>query len=101
MEAIERTFLEELSTLSVLMNSDWDAVADISLLYLLYCDATIRGFGPTFQQEQSDHLVHHIIFSAALPSSPSTPEPAQARGWQDRLEYQALAWIFVGYRLSQ
>ena len=62
METIVRTLLEVLSAPPVLVNPDWDAVADNSRPFLLYCDASVDGFGVTLEQEQKDGSIRPIVF---------------------------------------
>ena len=54
--------LEELSTPPVLVYTDWGAVADNSRPFLLYCDASVGGFGATLEQEQKDGSIRPIGF---------------------------------------
>ena len=49
METIVRTLLEELSAPPVLVYPDWDAVAENSRPFLLYCDASVDSFGATLE----------------------------------------------------
>ena len=62
MEAIVRKLLEDLSAPPVLVYPDWDAVADNSRPFLLYCDASVDGFGATLEQEQKDGSIRPIVF---------------------------------------
>ena len=62
METIVRTLLEELPAPPVLVYPDWDAVADNSRPFLLYCDASVDGFGTILEQEQKDSLIRPIVF---------------------------------------
>ena len=62
METIVRTLLEELSAPPVLVYPDWDAVADDSRPYLLYCNASVDGFGGTLEQEQTDGSILPVVF---------------------------------------
>ena len=62
MENIVRTLLEELSAPPVLVYPDWDAVADISHLFLLYYDASVDGFGANLEQEKKDASIRPIPF---------------------------------------
>ena len=62
METIARTLLEELSAPPVLVCPDWDAVGDNFRLLLLYCDASVDGFGATLEQEQKDGSICPIAF---------------------------------------
>ena len=64
METIVRTLLEELPAPPVLVYPDWDAVADNSRPFLLYCDASIDGYGATLQQEQKDGSIRPIVLSS-------------------------------------
>ena len=61
MEAIVRELLAELFTPPVLVYPNWDVVADNSRLSLLYCNASVNGFGATLEQEQGDHTIHPIV----------------------------------------
>ena len=49
METIVRTLREELSAPPVLAYPDWDAVADNSRPFLLYCDPCVDGFGSSLE----------------------------------------------------
>ena len=62
METIVRTLLEELSAPPVLVYPDWDAVADNSRPFLLYCDVSVDGFGATLKQEQKHGSIRPIVF---------------------------------------
>ena len=64
MEAIVRTLLKELSAPPVMVNPDWYAVPDNSRPFLLYCDASVDGFGATLEQEQKDGstIIRLIVF---------------------------------------
>ena len=62
MEAIVRELLAELSTPPVLVYPNWDGVADNSSPFLLYCDASVDGFGATLEQEEDDHTIRPIVF---------------------------------------
>ena len=61
METIVRTLLKELSPPPVLVYPDWDTVPDNSRPFLLYCDASVDGFGATLEQEQKDGSIRHIV----------------------------------------
>ena len=61
MEALVRTPLKELSAPPVLVYPDWDTVPDNSRPFLLYCDASVDGFGATLEQEQKDGSIRHIV----------------------------------------
>ena len=52
METIVRTLLEELSAPPVLVYPNWNAVADNSRPFLLYCDASVDGFGATLDKNR-------------------------------------------------
>ena len=41
---------------------DWDAVADNSRPFLLYCNASVDGFGATLEQGQKDGSIRPIVF---------------------------------------
>ena len=62
MEIIVRELLAELSAPPVLVYPDWDAVADNSRPFLLYCDASVDGFGATLEQEQKDASIRPIVY---------------------------------------
>ena len=62
METIVRTLLEELLASPVSVFPDWDAVADTSSPFPLYCDASVNGFGATLEQEQTDGSICPIVF---------------------------------------
>ena len=62
MEATIRAILYELTQPRILVYPDWDAVADNSRPFRLYCDASIDGFGATLEQEQPDGSVRPIIY---------------------------------------
>ena len=62
--------LAELTTPSVLVIPDWDAVADGTRPLHVYCDACIDGFGAALEQEQTDGSIKPIahISGATLDS---------------------------------
>ena len=62
MEATIRAILLELTEPPILVYPDWDAVADDSRPFRLYCDASIDRFGATLGQEQPDGSVRPIIY---------------------------------------
>ena len=62
MEVIVRDMLAELADPPVLVFPDWDAVADGSRPFRVYCDASIDGFGATLDQEQPDGSVRPIFY---------------------------------------
>ena len=62
MEVIVRKLLAELTTPPVLVYPNWDAVTDNSRPFLLYCDASVNGFGAALEQEQDDHTIRPIVF---------------------------------------
>ena len=70
MQVIVHILLEELSAPPVLIYPDWDTVTGISRPFLLYCDASIDGFGATLEQELKDGSIRPIVFisRAALES---------------------------------
>ncbi len=57
-----RDILGELSKPPILVYPDWDAVADNSRPFRLYCDASLDGFGATLEQEQPDGSVRPILY---------------------------------------
>ena len=57
METPVRDILRELAKPPTLVYPDWDAVADNSRPFRLYCDASLDGFGATLEQEQPDGSV--------------------------------------------
>ena len=62
MEKSVREILAELATPPVLVFPNWDAVADSSRPFHVYCDAYIDGFGAALEQEQSDGSMKHIAY---------------------------------------
>ncbi len=70
MEKIVRELLHELSNPPTLVFPDWDAVADGSRLFLLFCDASVDGFGASLEQEQPNGDIKPIVYisRATLPS---------------------------------
>ena len=62
MEAIVCQLLRDLATPPFLVFPDWDAVADNSRPFRLYCDASRDGFGAALEQEQPDDPVRPILF---------------------------------------
>ena len=60
MEVIVREILAELTAPPGLVLPDWDAVADGSRPFHVYCDACIDGFGAALEQEQPDGSVRPI-----------------------------------------
>ena len=62
MEATTRAILHELTEPPILAYPDWDAVADKSRPFRLYCDASLDGFGATLEQEQPDGSVRPFIY---------------------------------------
>ena len=77
MEAIVRELLAELSTPPVLVYPNWDGVTDNSRPFLLYCDASVDGFGATLEQEQTTTPSAPACSSAAPPSSLNVIGPAR------------------------
>ena len=81
LEATIRAILHELTEPPILVYPDWDAVADDSRPFRLYCDASMDGFGATLEQEQPDGSVRPItdISRATLDSERSwTPLDLEA-----------------------
>ena len=62
MEVIMRELLAELTTPPALVYPNWDAVTDNSCPFLLYCDASVDGFGAALEQEQDDHTIRPLVF---------------------------------------
>ena len=62
MEATIRAIIHELTEPPILVYTDWDAVADNSCPFRLYCDASLDGFGAIIEQEQFDGTVRPIIY---------------------------------------
>ena len=63
------TALYHLAAPPILVFPDWDAVADGSRPFRVYCDACIDGFGAALEQEQLDGSVRPIAYiSRATPS---------------------------------
>ena len=61
-EAIARTLIEKLSGPPVLVYPGWDAVDDNSRRLLLYYEASVEGFGVTFEQEEKGGSIRPIAF---------------------------------------
>eukprot|EP00752_Nemacystus_decipiens_P016839 g15071.t1 len=92
MEKLVRKLLDELSHPPSLVFPDWDAVADGSRVFLLFCDASIDGFGASLEQEQPDGSVKPIIYisRATLPSE---------RNWTPLdLEVGSIVWAIKRLR---
>ena len=62
MEVIVREILVELAAPPILVFPDWDAAADGSLPFHVYCDACIEGFGAALEQEQPGGSVRPIAY---------------------------------------
>ena len=62
METLVGEILAELGTPPILVIPDWNAVADSSCAYHVYCDACIDGFGAALEQEQADGSMKHIAY---------------------------------------
>ena len=62
MEKLVREILAELTTPPVLVFPDWDAVADGTRPFHVYCDACIDGFGAALEQEQTDGSIKPIAY---------------------------------------
>ena len=54
--------MTELTTPPVLVFPDWDAVADGSRPFHVYCDACVNGFGAALEQEQTDGSIKPIAY---------------------------------------
>ena len=57
-----REILAELAAPPILVFPDWDAVADGSRPFHVYCDARIDGFGAELEQEERDGSVRPIAY---------------------------------------
>ena len=57
-----REVLSELATPSILVFPDWDAVADGSRPFHVYCDACVDGFAAVLKQEQDDGSIKPIAY---------------------------------------
>ena len=53
MKELVRETLAELPTPQIVVFSSWDAVADGSRPFHVYCDACVDGFGAALEQEQT------------------------------------------------
>ena len=62
MEKLVRDTLVELATRPILVFPNWDAVADGSRPFHVYCDACIDGFGAALEQEQEDGSIKPIAY---------------------------------------
>ena len=62
MEKLVRDTLAELATPPILVFPNWDAVADGSRPFHVYCDACIDGFGAALEQEQEDGSIKPIAY---------------------------------------
>ena len=62
MEQLVREILAELATPSIPVFPKWDAVADGSRPFHVYCDACVDGFGAALEQEQEDGSVKPIAY---------------------------------------
>ena len=62
MEKLVRDISVELTTPPALLLPDWDAVADGSRPFYVYCDAFIDGFGAALEQEQADGPIKSIAY---------------------------------------
>ena len=62
MGIIVRQILVELASRPILVFPNWDALADGSRPFHVYCNACIAGFGGVFEQEQPDGTVRPIAY---------------------------------------
>ena len=62
MELVVRQILAELVAPPILVFPDWDAAADCSCPFHVYCEACIDGFGAALEQEQPDGSVRPIAY---------------------------------------
>ena len=92
LEAIVRGFLAGLAAPPSLVFLDLDVVADGSLLFHIYCEACIDGFGAALESEQPDGSVRPIAYisRATLDSD---------RHWTPRdMEAGSIAWAIKRLR---
>ena len=75
MEKLVREILAELATPPILVFPNWDAVADGSRPFHVYCDACIDGFGAALEQEQEDGFMKLSRISAELRSTQKSIGP--------------------------
>ena len=61
-DVIVRQTLAELAAPPILVFPDWDAVADGSRPFYVYCDACINGLGAALEQEQPYGSVRPIAY---------------------------------------
>ena len=92
MEATARQILHDLATHPVLVSPNWDAVADNSRPFRLYCDASRNGFGATLEQERPDGSVRSILFIRH-----ATLDSERSRTTLD-LEAGSIAWAIKRLR---
>ena len=64
MEKLVGEILAELTTPAVLVIPAWDAVADGTSPFHVYCDACIDGFGAALEQEQTDGSIKPIAYTS-------------------------------------
>ena len=64
MEVIVRQILAELAAPPILVFLDWDAVADGSRPFHVYCEACIDDFGAALEQGQPDGSVRPIAYTS-------------------------------------
>ena len=62
MEKLVRSILAELTTPPVLVFPDWDAVADGSRPFHVYCNACIDGFGAALEHERTDGSIKPTMY---------------------------------------
>ena len=62
MVKLTQEILAELATPPILVLPNWDAVADDSRPFNVYCDACIDGFGAALEQEQADGFMKPIAY---------------------------------------
>ena len=92
MEKLVREILGELTTPPVFILPGWDAVADRTRPFHVYCDACINGFGAALEQEQTDGSIKLIAYisRATLDSE---------RHWTPRdLEAGSIVWALKRLR---
>ena len=92
MEKLVRKSLAEFTTPPVFVFPDWDAVADGTRPFHVYCDACIDGFGAALKQERTDGPIKPIgyISRATLDSK---------RHWNPlNLEDSSIIWALKRLR---
>ena len=97
-EKLVRQTLAELAIPVILGFSNWDAVADGSRPFQVYCDACIDGFGAALEQEQEDGSIKPIAYirRATLDSERHwTPLDLEAGS----MGSQTPSWLYLGHQV--